>query len=176
MRLAEALGLCWKDVDLEDGVFTIRRTLRQCRDEAVFKGYPKSGSERHQAFLPQTLDALRSSRFEQKEDRLAAGSGYRDFDLIVCWPDGRPWSLTSFSQRFKRHVKKLGLGEFKFKDLRATALTQYDDQGTSAATLQRIAGHHSASFTLEHYVRPDLQSLRAAAARYGAYLREKGVA
>ena len=101
---------------------------------------------------------------------------YADFDLVVCGPEGRPWSLTSFSQRFKRHVKKLGLGEFTFKDLRTTALTQYDEQGTSAGTLQRIAGHHTASFTLEHYVRPELQSLRAGAERHGVYRASKGVA
>jgi hypothetical protein len=65
-----------------------------------------------------TVEALRSHRVKQAEERLALGPAYNDHDLACPRPGGAPWPPDMFSTSFAAFVRRSGMRPFRFHDLR----------------------------------------------------------
>ena len=55
-----------------------------------------------------TVEALRSHRAKQAEERLALGPAYDDQDLVCPRPGGAPWPPDMFSTAFAALVRRSG--------------------------------------------------------------------
>jgi len=124
-RLGEILALRWSDIDLDDGVAQIRRTVVE---HMVGQGHcswftfkePKSGHGRSVDLGDATIARLRAHRKSQAEIRLAAGSAWAELDLVICTPTGMPERPSTTSGRFRTVVGEAGLRGVRFHDLRNT--------------------------------------------------------
>src|SRR5215217_5916994 len=80
MRQGELLGLKWADVDLENAIVRVRRTLTR-KGTGYVLGEPKTKKSRRTVRLTQkAVEALRSHRVRQAREKLRIGSLYQDQD------------------------------------------------------------------------------------------------
>ena len=88
MRQGELLALKWEDVDLERGILRVRRTLTQEGGTFVL-GEPKTkGSRRTIRLTSGAVEALRSHRKRQLEERVWLGSLWQDNGLVFASETG----------------------------------------------------------------------------------------
>ncbi|MDQ3571460.1 MAG: site-specific integrase [Actinomycetota bacterium] len=147
-RRGEALGLRWRDVDLDDGRAMIVQALVGKR--AISE--PKSERGRRTIALDRdTVAALRSHREAQLDERRAFESAYEDNDLVFCREDGTPIWPRSLSRSFERHVSAAGLPRIRLHDLRHTHATLALQAGVHPKVVQEHLGHSTISITLDVY-------------------------
>ena len=74
LRLGEATGLRWEDVDHDAGQLTVRRALQRQRGKGLVLVEPKTARSRRTIHLTSVaVDALRRHNTRQKEQRLVLG-------------------------------------------------------------------------------------------------------
>ncbi len=165
-RLGELLALRWLDVDLDRAIMEIMRTARFFKGRGVTFGQPKSHrSRRPIALSPETVKVLSDHRREQVEDRLRAGPGYEDRDLVFADPVGRAVYDSTVRRAFYGIIRVAGLGHLRIHDLRHTAATLMLRAGVNPKVVSERLGHATVSITLDTYshVLPDMQREAAAA-------------
>ena len=170
LRRGEALGLSWDAVDLDAGVLTVRRTLERAGAEPTF-GEPKSARGNRTIMLPRLVaDALYAHRKRQLEERLSAGAQWRDSGLVFTTPDGGALDGRNLNRLFKMILRRAGLPDIRYHDLRHTAATLLLAQGVDVRTIMETLDHSQIGMTLNTYahVVPALQ--REAAAKMNQIL------
>jgi len=137
LRQGELLALRWRDVDWPAGRVRVRRSL--VRGEF---GTPKS---------------RRASRSVPLADALAAAldahqraSAYPSDDhLVFAHPHlGRPIDRSKLLKRYKAAVRRAGIRDVRFHDLRHTFGTRMAAAGVPMRTLQEWMGHRDFKTTL----------------------------
>ena len=73
----------------------------------------------------------------------------------------RPYSPNALSLAFTRFVRRNNLPRLTFHGLRHTFATNCVNLGCDAATLARILGHSDVAITLNTYVHPSFEAMRA---------------
>ena len=156
LRRGELLALRWRDVQLLEGLLTVR--------EALVKGRfttPKSRSSRRLLELgPRTRELLR----ERWRESVFQG----DEELVFCHPEkGTPLDPSRLARCYLRPaLRQAGIRKpFRpFHDLRHTALTHEAAAGNPMAYLQLKAGHSQSAIT-ERYIHAAQVLFPGAAAR-----------
>lgn len=163
LRLGEALGLSWDDVDFEEGVLHVRRSLQRFKGKAVFTE-PKSERCRRTLALPGVVvSALKTHRVRQLEERMVAGSKWQESGLVFTSTRGTPLDRWNLSREFHLLLESAKLPKIRFHDLRHTAATLLLVQGINPKVVQETLGHSQISLTLDTYSHM-LPSLRREAA------------
>jgi integrase len=173
MRISEALGLTWADVDFEAGAVNVRRQLSRAKRGEPAKRIPlkTDAGEREIDLAPKILQALRVHRF--------ASPRKGDGDFVFSTLTGKPIYYRNASTRGLEKaaeaigLNRAGLPKLSFHDLRHTAITHLIRSAADVAQVQRFAGHAKPSITLDLYVgefekRKINDSGRRLAAIYGA--------
>jgi integrase len=152
MRQGELLALRWQDVDLENAVVSVRRTLTRNGGKVEF-GEPKTNKSRRSICLtPQAVDALRSHLQRQLRDMEILGDRYQDQGLIFTSDTGAPINPSNLRQRsFAPLLKRAGLPHMRFHDLRHTCATLLLSRGVHPKFVQELLGHATIAITLDTY-------------------------
>jgi integrase len=151
LREGELLGLRWDDVDLKAGKLSVRRTLSETRTGHVFEP-PKNGKGRSIRLTTGTVEALRSHRKRQNEERLVLGSKWQDHDLVFPSQRGTTMNAKNLTSRtFKPILKRAGLPDIRLHDLRHTCATLLLSRGVHPKFVQELLGHATISITLDTY-------------------------
>lgn len=151
VRLGEALGLRWEDIDLKRGTLSVRQTLQRVDKKLVF-GEPKSEKARRSISLPpMTVTTLRRYRAQQRQERLKAGGGWHDSDLVFTSTIGTPLDDRNVRRAFKELLKGAQLPRIRIHDLRHTCATLLLAQDVHPKVVQEILGHSQISLTLDTY-------------------------
>lgn len=158
LRLGEALGLTWPDVDLERGALTVRRALQRLpmRLGGVVLVEPKTDRSRRTVYLAAgTVAVLAKHRARQAKERLAASERF-----VFTGVTGRPLDGSVVSHQFHRALSLAGLPRLRLHDLRHTAATHLLARGVHPKVVQDLLGHSTISLTLDTYshVSPALQA------------------
>ena len=159
LRQGEALGLTWDAVDLDVGTLAVRQALQRQPGKGLVFVQPKSRAGRRTLALPGPLrDALRLHRTAQLAERMAAGSVWRDNDLVFCQENGAPIDPRSDHRVWRSLLAKAGVRPARLHDARHTAATLLLQQGVPARVAMEILGHSQISLTLGTYshVAPEL--------------------
>jgi len=159
LRRGEILGLHWSNVDLATGTIAVVQSLEQTKEGLRFKS-PKTHRSRRSIALPAiTVEALRSHRATQAEERLALGPIYDDRDLVCPRQGGAPWAPDAFSTAFAARVRRSALGRFRFHDLRHSHATHLLRAGVHPKIVSERLGHSTVGITLDTYshVLPGIQ-------------------
>ena len=87
------------------------------------------------------------------------GPDYQDHGLVLPKADGSPWSPDSFTSSYRSLVRRLGIPETRFHDLRHSHATQLLRQGVHPKIVSERLGHSSIGITLDVYshVLPGMQ-------------------
>jgi len=137
LRQGELLALRWMDVDWFAQRIRVRRNF--VRGEF---GTPKSKRSSRSVPLADLVAA--------ELDGLYKVSAYTaDEDLVFAHPHtGRPMDRSQLLKRFKRALKRAGVREVRFHDLRHTFGTRMAAAGVPMRTLQEWMGHRDYKTTL----------------------------
>jgi integrase len=164
LRRGEALGLRWREVDLDAGRARITHTLGSISWRVV-AGQPKTAAGRRPIALdPITVGVLRDHRRRMLEQRLLVGAGFVDQDFVFCEPDGSPLHPERVYQAFKRRVRRHELPYLSPHGLRHTWATIALAHGVHPRVVQERLGHAHISVTLQTYshVQPTMHDDAAA--------------
>ncbi len=149
LRLGEALGLTWPDIDFNRGSLTVRRALQRLpkRLGGVVLVEPKTGRSRRTVYLaPGTVAALAEHRSRQGDEPLVPSERF-----VFTGITGRPLDASSVSDHFHRALRQAGLPNVRVHDLRHTAATHLLTRGVHPKVVQDLLGHSTISLTLDTY-------------------------
>ena len=168
LRLSEALGLRWRDVDLTHRQITLHGQLPcdlphdtkivvhleplKDRDEGETRTFPIT-----EEALPIFL-RLRQEQTDQRRLCKLSGVEYYDNDLVVCKPDGSPYLQKRISARFTGFMRSTGMPKIRFHDLRGTAGTNMYNLTGDFYAVSQILGHSVDDFAQQMGV--NIQLLR----------------
>ena len=158
LRIGEICGLAWRDVDLENGMLHVSRTVRriQCHEPQaqakteVVIGSAKSDRSRRSIPLPSSI-----IRLFAEHQKISAG------EYVFAYR-GKPLEPRALQYRFKELLKKAGLAEINFHALRHTFATRCLELHFDIKTLSEILGHVSAKMTLDRYGHSQMEHKRRA--------------
>ena len=104
LRRSELLGLRWSCVDLKRRAIRIERGLVEVHGRPEWSDGKNARSRRTIAIDESTVRSLAAHRKFQAEERLLAGSGWVDNDLVVATRTGTPVSSGNFDQTLERLI------------------------------------------------------------------------
>jgi integrase len=154
MRRGELLGLKWEDIDLDSATIRVCRTLaRTDNGRRLTLGEPKTKKSRRTIRLTQrTVEALKSHRARQAEEKLRAGALFQDQGLVFVAQGGGLINPSNLRQRsFAPLLKRAGLRQITFHDLRHTCASLLFSKNVHPKFVQELLGHASVSITLDTY-------------------------
>lgn len=148
MRLGEVIALKWKDIDIDKGLLTVRKS----KDiDNTLKNPKNKASRRLIHLMPEVLDMLKKHKNQQKKNRMQYGSEYKVSDFICTLDNGKPLTANYVSVMFKRKIEQYNFTHIRFHDLRHSFATISLSNGVHAKVVQEILGHSTIRTTLDTY-------------------------
>lgn len=171
LRLGEATGLRWEDADLDAGEIRVRQQLQRVGKRLVLQDLKTEKSRRTLALPQVCVDALRSHRVRQLEERLKAGPDWVETGLV----------FTTFARRGMG--RKVGVGlhprnvlrtlhaildaaklpRVRFHDLRHSAASMLIAEGVALVEVSMLLGHSELRVTADLYSHLQQQTAAKAA-------------
>lgn len=152
LRVDEALGLKWSDIDLERRALVVQRQVQRQRGKGMVIVPLKSAAAYRTVEIPDIACAvLKEQRAGQLEARLKAGAEWQDNDLVFSTRSGTPLDRTNIHRNHLRALEDAGLPRVRIHDFRHTVATLHLEQGESPKIVQERLGHSNISQTLGTY-------------------------
>ena len=159
LRRGELLGLKWEDIDLEHGDLRVRRQIARINGKVVEAPLKTKNAYRTLPLAEDTISIL-------NEQKKKVGSSPWVFPSAT----GGPISPDSVLHMLHRVLKRAGLPQVRFHDLRHTFATLALQNGVDIKTVSGMLGHFSAGFTLDTYAHVTTSAQKAAANTMGKLL------
>ena len=166
LRINEAFGLKWENVDLENGTIIIDRQM-QYQDGLIKLVSPKTRNSKRTIFLCPTLQDHLKKKFQQREEDEKQFAELRkqktrfiddldgrkipSTDLVNCLPDGTLQTVNSMKYPSREIKAKLGIN-FKYHFLRHTYGTLMAEMNTPTHLLCNQMGHGHIHTTQRYYI------------------------
>ena len=108
LRRSEALGLRWRDVDLDMATISVVQVLHRLKRQTLLNE-PKSQKGRRQiALSPNAVLALRSYGEHRKLERMMIGKAHSPDDLVFSQADGSPLLPDTLTHAFAKLTRRAG--------------------------------------------------------------------
>lgn len=151
LRLGELCALKWVDIDFENKILTVNRTVQRL----YVKGYqtktilietmPKSEHSMREIPLPDMLLQL-LIKFHN--------------DKIYVFGGDKPMEPRTMQYHFKKILKEADMCDTNFHILRHTFSTNCIEDGMDVKSLSEVLGHSDVQITLNRYVHPSMDTKR----------------
>ena len=169
LRVGEALGLRWSDVDLEQRTLNVVHQLQRHGGEPRLVA-PKSKESRRTIALPeQVIGPLKRHRTKQRKRKLA-DLYWEDNDFVFAVAHGRPDDPSNLHRRWTKIRASVGMPDLRLHDLRHTAGSLAVIEGTPMKVVQGFMGHSDYRLTANTYSHIPEIAQRDLAARIDAAL------
>lgn len=171
MRIGEACGLKWEDIDFENKIIRVQRNLVRAGENYEFgtvkQKKRKGNTKRVKVAIRMTdvlIEALKQEQEWQEEDKLNAFNPrrkhqgyYNDLGMVFPTRSGLPLDPTNISSReFKNVLPKTGLPDMRLHDLRHSTANLLLDMGVPIEVISQILRHSSITITEKSYLHPDV--------------------
>jgi len=148
IRLGELCALCWRNIDMEQNILKISKTLlriqntdiREHAKTKIIITEPKSQYSIREIPLPAFLSKL-LSRYHQSSDA-----------YVLTGQTDKYLEPRTVQNRFKSYIRSANLSDANFHSLRHTFATRCVELGFDVKSLSEILGHASVNITLNRYV------------------------
>ncbi len=151
LRRGEAIGLPWRDVDLDEGWLTVsEQTLQYGR--VIDTGAPKSlAGARTVALDETTIMVLRAHRARQHVERLALRTAWPETGRVFTREDGTGLVPEQVSRHFRELIRQAQLPPIRLHDLRHGAATLALASGANLKVVSEMLGHSTIAITANTY-------------------------
>lgn len=169
LRQGELLSLTWNDIDLNNCLVTVNKTVRMASD-VTREG---RGTLKVQVQTPKTYKAYRTISFpialkeplelykrNQEAHKNKLANLYQDNNLIFCTEYGKYLDSSNVRKRLNKIIDDINskeddpnkkIARRKFHDLRHTFATRLFELNEHPKTVQELLGHSNVSITLDTY-------------------------
>lgn len=151
LRLGELCALKWSDIDFDNKILKVNRTVQRlyaegCKTKTVLmETAPKSEYSRREIPLSEIM-----------------------FEMLLTFHDGReyifgkdrPMEPRTLQNHFKKILKEANLTDNNFHILRHTFSTNCIEEGIDVKSLSEMLGHSDIQITLNRYVHPSMNAKR----------------
>jgi integrase len=160
LRQGELFALTWNDINFDDNTICVNKTVKYISKVSkngrgtceIVLQTPKSEASNRIVPIPELLaKRLKKYELKQKELKLKIANLYKDNNLVFCNMFGGYLDGSNILKRFKRILKKCGIADRKFHDLRHTYATRLFELKVDPKTVQTLLGHSNISITLDTY-------------------------
>lgn len=169
VRVGEAQGLTWADVDLVRGELHVRRTARKGKFGWELADTAKTAHAIRT--LPINANLVRMLREMQDRDRLACGRSW-SAQRVVFGHDGRVRDTSWVTRRLAAACRAAGVAEAGPHMFRHAGASIAIRAGEDAKVVSERLGHAQIAFTLQVYRHPNEADHRAAAERFSELISE----
>ncbi|MDE7363901.1 MAG: site-specific integrase [Ruminococcus sp.] len=148
LRIGELCGLKWSDVDFDNRILHIRRTVQRIssangnRKTKVIISTPKSDTSFRSIVIPDFLMEYFEKFRNQADFFILSGS-----DKVI--------EPRTMQYRYKKMLKSAEIKNYNFHKLRHTFATNCAEKGFDVKTLSVVLGHSNVNLTLNRYIHPD---------------------
>lgn len=164
MRRGELLGLRWSDIDFDNNVITIERSLQYLPEKGVYESDTKTKSSRRAIKAPTTaMDSLKEYRTWQRKTFLSIGQPWEESGQVFVTQNGSPMHPDTLTSWFGSFIKTTDLPQIHIHSLRHTNATLQIANGVAVTTVAGTLGHSTANTTTKVYAHA-IQSAAAASA------------
>lgn len=153
IRIGEICALTWDDLDVENGIIHVRKTIQRIyiveksrKHTEVILDTPKTKNSIRE--IPMTKDLLKMVRPVKK---VVNGNFY------VLTNEPQPTEPRTYRNYYKRLMLSLGLPSMKFHGLRHSFATRCIEGKCDYKTVSVLLGHSNISTTLNLYVHPNME-------------------
>lgn len=159
MRKGEALGLQWRDVDLERRVLFVRQSLSAVDNNRLSLAAPKTRSSKNWVAISDRVAAA----LEHRAGERAPGTGGRPgAGYVFAQPDGRPLYPSYVLRHFYTLCDRAGVVRCGIHDLRHLAATISITGGVPLTVVSKTLRHSTLSTTANVYAHLTAQAARQA--------------
>jgi integrase len=147
LRLGEAVGLEWRDVDFDQRVLIVRRSVNHAKGRA---SAPKNGKGRRVDMSRQLAATLWAHKSLREAEAVVAGVAVPE--RVFATPEGEPIRDDAFRRDvWTRILRRENLRYRKPHALRHSFASLLIEAGEPLTYIQQQLGHHSPAFTLGVY-------------------------
>ena len=156
LRRSEALGVLWKNINLEEGTMIINNTLLEDENRILYN-FPKTKnntSGRTLPLIPEVVKFLKNVKKQQEENKKIFKNSYnKKFMDNVCVKENGDIITPSYvSQKFTDITRKLGYEDIHFHCLRHSYATLLFKEGLDLKIISMLLGHSCYNTTSETYL------------------------
>ena len=154
MRRGELLGLKWSDVDFDNKILQVCRSLQYTKERGVFEDDTKNRSSERVMKLSQTaVNYLNAYKIYQIEQRLKVGDKWQNSGYIFTNDIGEPINPNTISSWFSKFMNRHSdrLPYITLHSLRHTNATLQIAGGVPITTVAKRLGHTNSTTTGKIY-------------------------
>lgn len=171
MRRGEVCGLDWSDIDFDNNLVSITKSVVYTTNTGLQEGQTKTKSSQRVINIPDEMTILlKAYKKEQLKQRFAMGDSWTDTGKVFINESGGLLSPDTLSSWFKKFVKRNNLPDIHYHNLRHTAATLLIAGGVDVATVSKRLGHADKTTTLNTYTHAIKSADKAAAEKLQAML------
>lgn len=148
LRIGELCGLKWEDVDFQNKILHIHRTVQRIssangnRKTKIVISAPKSATSFREIAIPDML----MKYFEMFRD---------EADHFILSGADKPVEPRTMQYRYKKILQSAEVENHNYHKLRHTFATNSAEKGFNVKALSAVLGHSSVTLTLNRYIHPD---------------------
>lgn len=158
MRIGEICALTWEDIDTDNGIISVNRTIQRIY-------VIEDGIRRTELILdtPKTKNSIREIPISK--DLLRILKPFKKIvnpTFFVLTNDAKPTEPRTYRGYYKNLMKELKMPELKFHGLRHSFATRCIESNCDYKTVSVLLGHSNISTTLNLYVHPNMEQKKKA--------------
>ena len=167
IRIGEICALTWNDIDTENGIIYVRKTIQRI--------YIIENGKRHTELLldtPKTKNSIRE--IPMTKDLLKILKPLKKIvnnNFFVLTNDAKATEPRTYRNYYKKMLESLNIPELKFHGLRHSFATRCIESNCDYKTVSVILGHSNISTTLNLYVHPNLEQKKKCIEQMAKMLR-----
>ncbi|MGN7471997.1 site-specific integrase [Brevibacillus sp. SAFN-007a] len=130
----------------------IRQTISRTKAAGLYENKPKTPKSKREITIPEVVvNQLKNHYHNQLKTQEMMGSGYSNNDLVVSTLKGTPVEPRNLLRNFKQMIKKSGVRNIRFHDLRHTHASLLLAEGENIVVVADRLGHSKPGVTLNIY-------------------------
>jgi len=146
------LALKWEDIDFEGSRIVISKNRVVVGGKSLVQESTKGGEGRRSVHIDsETMQIINDHRKQQIGERLKAGNLWAETGFVFVSEFGLPVDYGTPTQLFSKTIKRLGLPDQRFHDLRHFHATQLLRAGTPLHVVAQRLGHRDPMVTATTY-------------------------
>lgn len=158
MRIGEICALTWEDIDTDNGIISVNRTIQRIY-------VIEDGIRRTELILdtPKTKNSIREIPISK--DLLRILKPFKKIvnpSFFVLTNDAKPTEPRTYRSYYKNLMAALKMPELKFHGLRHSFATRCIESNCDYKTVSVLLGHSNISTTLNLYVHPNMEQKKKA--------------
>ena len=173
LRVGEALGLRWSDIDFDEETIPVKRNLVRLKGKFSLSETKTTRSRRTVPMIMPVQDALIKHREIQNLERMMLGAdwaGEEWGDLVFTNLKGSPLCSNHTLKCLRQSLQRADLPRVSQHDLRHGAASMLAALGVPPRDVMDILGHANIQTTLGLYTHSTTDLRREAMARLGRHL------